>query len=112
MIQDVVAAEVTRRILPLNSFRLVTSAASAFSVIPESAMLARGTGRVDVAKLLRPFLVGCVWFPLTLALSRWEREPPASVFHAMAFAPIPESTLGRAAIPQIAHTNPGGAVSS
>jgi len=35
--RELVAAEVTRRILPSNSFRLVTSAATAFAPIPESA---------------------------------------------------------------------------
>src|SRR5258708_11631651 len=39
-IQGVVAAEVTRRILPSNPFRLVTSAATAFAPIPESTLAA------------------------------------------------------------------------
>src|SRR6266446_7048688 len=44
-IQGVVAAEVTRRILPSNRFRLVTSAATAFAPIPESTLAAAVRGR-------------------------------------------------------------------
>ncbi len=38
-LQGLVAAEVTRRILRPNAFRLVTSAATAFAPIPESTLI-------------------------------------------------------------------------
>ncbi len=96
-----VAAEVTRRILPSNRIRLATSSATGFAAIPEFTLLAWGAGRVELAELVRPFLVRCVPFPLTLPLSRWEREQPVTVFPATVFAPIPESAVRTALTPAL-----------